>query len=209
LDLDYHAARGFGMMGSAGIKVREAIIDMVLAFVERLPGIEQFSFSNGMAFASLETLTWIKQCRDNRSGSGHQDAFEEIHTQALAQITEGQVAHAQEILQNYLTSNRSQREQFRARAALVQLALDQDTQTDVLALVEPLIEDCQRLGLLQWEPELASQAWQLKARAARQVVMSSDASIDANRRAWARQEWTVSIKNLSVVDFAAASRLAT
>lgn len=207
LDLDYHAARGFAMMGSAGAKMRDAIIDMMLAFADRLPGIEQFSFSSGMPFASLETITWIKQCRQERSGSGPQDAFNDIRTQAMAQVTEGQTDEAIEILQNYLANNRSGREQFRARLALVELVLGQDAQADLLSLTEPLIEDCQRLDLDQWEPELASQAWALKVRAARQVVMSTNTEIDANRRSVARQEMEVAIKHLSVVDFAAASKL--
>lgn len=208
LDLDYHAARGFSMMGSAGAKMREAIIDMMLAFVDRLPGIDQFSFSSGMPFASLETITWIKQCRQERSGSGSEDAFGEVRMQAMAQFAEGQMDDAIEILQNYLTNNRSGREQFRARLALVQLTLGQNPQADLLALVEPLIEDCQRLGLDQWEPELASQAWELKARAARQVVMSNSTEIDANRRSLASRELEAAIKHLSVVDFAAANKLA-
>jgi type VI secretion system protein VasJ len=207
LDLDYHAARGFAMMGSAGAKMREAIIDMLLAFVDRLPGIEQFSFSNGMPFASLETATWIKQCRQERHGSGTQDAFGEIKTQALAQVAEGQLDAAVEILQNYITNNRSGREQFRSRIELVGLVLGQNPQADLLSLVEPLIEDCRRLGLEQWEPELACQAWELKARASRQVVMSTNTEIDTNRRSVARQEFEAAVKHLSVVDFAAASRL--
>jgi type VI secretion system protein VasJ len=64
-DLDYQSARGFGMMGSAGVMAREAIIDMVLSFVNKIPNVEQFAFSDGMPFASLETLTWIKQCKEH------------------------------------------------------------------------------------------------------------------------------------------------
>jgi type VI secretion system protein VasJ len=207
LDLDYHSARGFSMMGSAGAKMREAIIDMLLAFVNRLPGIEQFTFSDGMPFANLETLTWIKQCREERSGQVHQDAFGEIRSQAQAQMAEGQIEQAQQILQGYIASNRSRREQFRARLLLVQMAMAQDLQSDVLALVQPLINDCQKLNLDQWEPELASQAWEIKARAARQVTMSNKTEIDATRRAFARQEMEDAIEHLSVVDFAAASRL--
>ena len=209
LDLDYHSARGFAMMGSAGAKMREGIIDMLLAFVGRIPTIEQFSFSDGMPFASLETINWIKQCRDERAGKGPQDAFGEIRSNAQAQLAEGQLGNAQEILQGYIASNRSQREQFRARIELVQMMLTQDPQADLLALVEPLIDDCMRLTLDHWEPELASQAWSLKVRAARQVVQSNNTEIDANRRMFARAQMEQALKHLSVVDFAAAARLAS
>jgi len=209
LDLDYHSARGFAMMGSAGAKMREAIVDMLLAFVDRVPNIEQFSFSDGMPFASLETITWIKQCRMERSGTGQQDAFGEIRTQAQAQIAEGHLEQAQHLLQNYIGSNRGGREQFRARLALVQIRLAQDPQADILALVEPLVDDCLRLDLDQWEPELASQAWELKVRAARQVVTSNNTQIDASRRAFAREQVDLALKHLSVVDFVTAARLAS
>lgn len=209
LDMDYQSARGFGMMGSAGIKMREAVIDMLLSFVNRLPNIEQFAFSDGMPFASLETLTWIKQCREERSGHVHQDAFGEIRSQAQAQISEGQFEQGQHILNDYIDGNRSGREQFRARLMLVQMVLSQDPQADMLSFVEPLIEDCMRIKLDQWEPELASQAWELKVRAARQVMLSTRSDIDADRRSKALREYEIAIKHLSSVDFIAASRLAS
>jgi len=207
-DLDYQSARGFGMMGSAGVRTREAIIDMVLSFINKIPNVEQFTFSDGMPFASLETLTWIKQCIEERSGHVHQDAFSEIRSQAQAQVSEGQFERGQHILHEYIDANRGRREQFRARLMLVQMTLSQDTQADVLSFVEPLIEDCVRNKLDQWEPELASQAWELKVRAARQVMMSSRADIDIERRSKALREYEIALKHLSSVDFVAASRLA-
>jgi len=209
LDMDYQSARGFAMMGSAGVKMREAVIDMLLSFVNRLPNIEQFAFSDGMPFASLETLTWIKQCREERSGHVHQDAFGEIRSQAQAQVSEGQYEQGQHILHDYIHGNRSGREHFRARLMLVQMYLTQDPQADVLSFVEPLVDDCMRIKLDQWEPELASQAWELKVRAARQVMLSTRADIDADRRSMAQREYEIALKHLSSVDFIAASRLAT
>lgn len=209
LDLDYQSARGFSMMGSAGIKMREAVIDMVLTFVNRLPNIEQFSFSDGMPFASLETLAWIKQCREERSGHVPQDAFGEIRSQAQAQISEGQYEQGLYILHHYIHGNRSGREQFRARLMLVQTLISQESQADVLSLVEPLVDECLRINLDQWEPELASQAWELKVRAARQVMMSTRADIDVDRRSKAQREYEIALKHLSNVDFIAASRFAT
>jgi type VI secretion system protein VasJ len=206
-DLDYQSARGFGMMGSAGARAREAIIDMVLSFVNKIPNIEQFTFSDGMPFASLETLTWIKQCKEDRSGHVHQDAFSEIRSQAQAQIGEGQFEQGLNILHEYIDGNRSRREQFRARLILVQMILSQDAQADVLSFVEPLIDDCVRNKLDQWEPELASQAWELKVRAARQVMMSTRTDIDIERRSKALREYETALKHLSSVDFVAANRL--
>lgn len=208
LDMDYQSARGFSMMGSAGIKMREAVVDMTLSFVNRLPNIEQFTFSDGMPFASLETLTWIKQCKEERSGYVHQDTFSEIRSQAQAQLSEGQFEQGQHILHDYIDGNRSGREQFRARLMLVEMVLSQDPQADFLSFVEPLIDDCVRIQLDQWEPELASQAWELKLRAARQVMLSTRADIDADRRSKALREYEISLKHLSSVDFIAASRLA-
>lgn len=208
LDMDYQSARGFSMMGSAGIKMREAVIDMLLSFVNRLPDIEQFSFSDGMPFASLETLTWIKQCREERSGHVHQDIFDEIRSQAQANINEGQFEQGLNILHDFIDDNRSGREQFRARLMLVQMLMSQNAQADVLSFVEPLIEECIRINLDKWEPKLASQAWELKVRAARQVVLSTRTDINSERRIMAQHEFEVALKHLSSVDFIAASRFA-
>jgi hypothetical protein len=161
-----------------------------------------------MPFASLETLTWIKQCKEDRSGHVHQDAFSEIRSQAQAQIGEGQFEQGLNILHEYIDGNRSRREQFRARLILVQMILSQDAQADVLSFVEPLIDDCVRNKLDQWEPELASQAWELKVRAARQVMMSTRTDIDIERRSKALREYETALKHLSSVDFVAANRLA-
>ena len=207
-DLDYQSARGFGMMGSAGVSSREAVIDMVLSFVNKIPNVEQFTFSDGMPFASIETLTWIKQCKEDRSGHVHQDAFSEIRSQAQAHVSEGQFERGQHILHEYIDANRSRREQFRARLMLVHMILSQDAQADILSFVEPLIEDCMRNKLDQWEPELAGQAWELKVRAARQVIMSSRTDIDMERRSYALREYETALKHLSSVDFITASRLA-
>lgn len=206
LDLDYHSARGFSMMGSAGANMCQSIIDMVLAFVDRIPGIENLSFSNGEPFANMETLAWIKQCRLQRTGSGQEDSFSVMHRQAMAHIADGKIDSAQQILQKFIAENRSQREQFRARLALVQLSLSQDTLSDQLALLDPLIEDCLRLNLDQWEPELASETWQLRVRAAYQALNNSGNKIEATRLTWIREELDRALKHLSVVDFLAASR---
>jgi hypothetical protein len=194
------------MMGSAGANMCQSIIDMVLAFLDRLPGIENLSFSNGEPFATLETLAWIKQCRLQRTGSGQEDSFSAMHRQAMAHIADGKIDSAQQILQKFIAENRSQREQFRARLALVQLSLSQDTLSDQLALLDPLIEDCLRLNLDQWEPELASETWQLRVRAAHQALNNSGHNIEATRLTWIREELDRALKHLSVVDFSAASR---
>ncbi len=76
---------------------------------------------------------------------------------------------------------------------------------DLRPLVQPLIDDCEKQKLDQWEPELAASAWSLKAKAARQVVMSKSPDITVAHREAAHTEMQEAIKHLSIVDFASAA----
>ena len=206
-DLDFHSYKGFSTMGDAGGVMAHTIVETLLNFLNRLPTIEQLSFSDGMPFASLDTLAWIKQCRAERSGAGPQDAFGEVQGAANAALTEGQLDKALETLQRFIDGTASRRDQFRARIALVEISLSEHPNADLRPLVQPLIDDCDRLQLDEWEPALAAQAWALKVRAAKQVLSNKSADVTESQRAAARAELDSGLKHLSIVDFAQAAAL--
>ena len=193
------------MMGAAGIHMRNTIVDTLLNFLDRLPGIEQLLFSDGMPFASIDTLAWIKRCRQERSSVGATDAFDAAKSNAMNARVEGKSEQAVNELQTFISGTNSKRDQFRARAALVDMILSDRPDADLRPLVQPLIDDCEKQKLDQWEPELAASAWALKARAARQVVMSKSPDITVAHREAAHTEMQEAIKHLSIVDFASAA----
>lgn len=206
-DLDFHSARGYAMMGAAGSKMREAITESLLSFVKRLPGIEGYSFSNGTPFASSETQAWIRQCQAEQQGDAPADAFGQAQAQARSLQVEGNTEAAVAALQNFISACRSRRDRFRAQLALLDLLLAEPARADLQPLLDPLAEECLRLDLNQWEPELASQLWIKKYQAARQVWLSQDAEFDSSRRDAARRQMESALAQLSVVDFSAVAQL--
>ena len=206
IDLDYHSAKGFSALGPSGARMRDTIIDLMLNFLRRMPGIEHFSFSDGTPFAQADTLAWIERCRQERSGQGPADAFGQAKQEANALLSDGKPREAMGLLQEFISGTRSQRDQFRARLVLIEMCLEQATHANPLALVKPLTYDCQRLGLDQWEPELATQAWQLSARAARQGLSSSDQTITDGVHGRYQEALEEAVAHLAALDFEAATK---
>lgn len=206
LDLDYQSAKGYRSLGPSGAKMRDTIIDLLLNFLRRMPGIEHYSFSDGTPFARTETIAWIERCRQERSGQGPADAFGLAKQEATSLLSDGKVDEAIGILQAFISNTRSQRDQFRARLTLVELNLEQAGQANALSLVQPLTDDCLRLNLDQWEPELANQAWQLSACIAQKLLNSVDESIPVAVRERSHKAFDEAIAHLAALDFGAAAQ---
>jgi type VI secretion system protein VasJ len=208
LDLDCQAARGFAMMGAAGVHMSETVAESLFNFLDRLPGVDQLLFSDGTPFANLDTLAWIKRCREEHSGVGSTDPFGIAKGNAMMARGEGKTDQAMNELQTFISNSASKRDQFRARATLIEMLLSDRPDADLRALVQPLIDDCAKQHLDQWEPELAANAWLLKARASKQVFMNQSPDITPAQREAARIEMQEAIKHLSIVDFAMAANQA-
>lgn len=207
LDLDLHSARGYAMLGTAGSKMRDAITEALLTFLGRLHGIESYSFSNGMPFANAETQGWIRQCREEKAGASPTDAFSLAQTRASGLQAEGNLDAAMSVWQDYIATSNSQRNRFRARLAWAEMVLVSQPETDGLVLLEPLAEECLRMHLAQWEPELASQLWILHHQAARKIWLNPPPDQAASRREEARRQMDIALKQLSISDMAAAVKL--
>lgn len=209
LDLDRQSARGFGMLGEPGARMRKAVIKNALAFIERLPGIELLTFSDGTPFATEETRQWLQECKAEQGGSAATDAFGQTQQQAQHAVAEGQTDQAMAIYQAAVQSTFSGRDQFRARLALAELFIAVRPDADPVPLVQPLVEDCMQHALGDWEPDLASRAWQTVVRACRQAVASPATRDDNSRRERYVQLQEQALQQLARFDFSAASRLSS
>lgn len=207
-DLDYQSVRGFAMMGPGSQPMRQAIIDLLITFLARLPDVAHFSFTDGTPFASPETLAWIHQCHQERSGNKEQDALSEIEGHARARVSEGKIDEAFDLLQTFIASDSSRRNQFKARLTMIEMALSHSPKADFLPMIEPLVESCVAQNLDEWEPALSARAWQLSARAAKQILNNPADEVTANSRQRAQQALDLALKHWSMVDFHAASRFA-
>ena len=206
LDLDRQSALAYGAMGPAAANMRSAVIDEVLAFVKRLPGVERLTFSDGTPFADEATKAWLATCQAERSGGGPTDKFSEAKKQANESVGLGDSDAAVAALQDFLSHTRSGRDQFRARVALAELALGLKKDLDVQPLIDPLLEECERLNLTYWEPELALLAWSLKLRAARAVAKQLEDTADLDKIAVSQSVVQLALKKVSMLDFGEAMR---
>lgn len=207
LDLDHQSARGYGMLGEAGAAMRKAVIKNALAFVERLPGVELLSFSDGTPFASEATRQWLEECRAAQGGQAGPDAFGSAQAQAQAATNEGRHDEAMRLYQSFIQNTHNRRDQFRARIALVELLLNAHGDIDPMPLVQPLIDDCNALGLAEWEPPLFASAWQTIIKACRQALARPAQHDEADKRRQTEQLRQHALQQLARVDFPAATRL--
>lgn len=206
LDLDRQSALAYGAMGPAAANMRSAVIDEVLAFVKRLPGVERLTFSDGTPFADEATKAWLATCQAERLGGGPTDKFSEAQKQANDSVGSGDSDAAVAALQDFVSHTRSGRDQFRARVALAELALGLKKDFDVQPLIDPLLEECERLNLTYWEPELALLAWSLKLRAARVVAKRLEDTADPEKIAASQSVVQLALKKVSMLDFGEAMR---
>lgn len=206
LDLDRQSALAYGAMGPETATMRSAVIDEALAFVKRLPGIERLTFSDGTPFADEATQAWLATCQAERMGGGATDKFSEAKKQANESLGSGDSDAAVTALQDFLANTRSGRDQFRARVALAELALGLKKDLDVQPLIDPLLDECERLNLMYWEPELALLAWRLKLRAARAIAKQLEDTQDLEKIAASQRVVQLALKKVSVLDFGEAMR---
>ncbi|MCF8171795.1 MAG: type VI secretion system protein TssA [Candidatus Methylopumilus sp.] len=206
LDLDRQSALAYGAMGPIAAGMRSSVIDEVLAFVKRLPGVERLTFSDGTPFADEATRAWLATCLAERTGGGATDKFSEAKKQANERIGSGDSEGAVTVLQDFLSSTRSGRDQFRARVALVEMALGLKKDLDVQPLIDPLLDECERLNLTYWEPELALLAWSLQLRAARAIAKQLEDSSDLEKIATSQSAVQLALKKVSMLDFGEAMR---
>ena len=207
LDLDRQSALAYGASGVQAAGMRAAVVETALIFVGRLPGLELLSFANNLPFASDETRAWLKACQDERQSGVASDAFGKIQKEGQDAVNTGEADTAFQIYQDYASGTASGREQFRARLAMAQLTLSLRKEIDVVALIEPLTDDCDRLGIAFWDPDLALSAWVLKLKALKQAM-----TLAVNTQAPARmgQLETLAdqaLKRIAGIDSRAALRL--
>lgn len=206
LDLDQASARGFGMLGERGARMRKAIIKNALAFTERMPGIELLTFADGTPFASEETRQWLETCRAEQSGNAPTDAFGAVQQQAQQAGADGRHDDAIKAYQSFIQTTSTGRDQFKARLALTDLFITVRADADPVPFVQPLVEDCTQHALNLWEPELASKAWQIVLKACRQALAASHTRDDPSKRERYLQLQTQALQALARVDFTAATR---
>jgi len=207
LDLDHQSAQAYGALGAPAVAMQEAIIDEVLSFLGRLPGIETLTFGGKKTpFADPTTQSWLTDCANQRIGGGGSDSLTLAKKAASQSLGAGKAEEAMGVLQTYINNTRIVRDQFRARIELLEMALGIKKEADLVSLMAPLIAECQVRKIIEWEPALALSAWNLYLQALHQAIKFGDASVESEKLAKYHDEIDKTLQQISVLSFVDAVR---
>ncbi|WP_175855202.1 type VI secretion system protein TssA [Burkholderia anthina] len=158
-------------------------------FLERLPGIERLSFSDGTPFSDDTTLEWIARhavVRDLEAGEtvaplpvsadsdGDAGDWPEIEAQARELVARDGVEAAFAWL-DALPGMKTERHRFLQRLVMARLADHAGRPDTALALLVELDASSHSLPVMRWEPSLAFEVKQQLVRALKATSNRKDA----------------------------------
>ena len=162
LDLNRMQAQALEAMGEAYVAAASAVRMETTLLVVRLPGIEQLRFSDGMTFASAETLEWLAASATGGGGgasagqrAGPSKAIQEAISAAAGLVAEGNLPGAMAVLQRGINQAPLARDRFHARVSLCSHLIEQQAVPNPWPYVRGLLDDIDRHRLDEWDPALA------------------------------------------------------
>jgi type VI secretion system protein VasJ len=164
LDLSRYVAEALDQLGQKG-QARE-VAGMTAFYVDRLPGIEKLTFTDGTPFADQITRKWLADARRDSSGDAIPASGDAIETRietdmaaAKTLVADGNVAGAAGQLREAITRASSVRERFMRQVHFCRFLIENNQNklsgsylTELVGLI-----DTYRLG--DWEPSLAAEAY--------------------------------------------------
>ncbi|WP_319531162.1 type VI secretion system protein TssA [uncultured Cohaesibacter sp.] len=206
LDCQYFVATSLADLGSDYAVAKAVVEAETAAFVKRLPQVIDFTFSDGMPFASPETKNWLASLAssggDGATG-GVDPVLADARSAAAKLAQSGQVPAGLKILTEYANSRTGGRETFLARLEIGEFCLRFDNLLPLFAMLDGMNEKERNLGLIEWDPQLATALASLNVRAlnhknAKQIIAEPEI----------RERKTSALRMLSQLDIALASELA-
>ncbi|BBU32119.1 type VI secretion-associated protein (plasmid) [Burkholderia sp. THE68] len=174
LDLQYYAFVAQEQAGGEYAQVRESAATDCALMLERLPGLEHLSFSDGSSFADDATLEWIARyatVRDIERGetaapvaASHAGSdWAEIEAQAIDTAAQQGIGAALAWLQRQPAQDDAriaggERERFTRQLVMARVAERAKRSDTALYLLGHLDADIERFQLARWEPSLAFEA---------------------------------------------------
>ena len=170
LDLHYYVSEALGQLGDKYEAAREAVSQETAYFLSRVPGIEDLGFSDGTPFAEEHAKVWLRDIALGRGGEASETSVPAGTDSALeGAIAEGlkeaqklakkrKVAEAVRLLHNRVKESCSRKEELLWRLALCQVLILARKASLAAPHAEHILEDVDRYGLEQWDPELALRA---------------------------------------------------
>ncbi len=166
-DLNRVVAESLASLGPGYEKALAAVCEETAYLLQRLPGLESLSFSDGTSFAEARTRTWLQEIAFGRGGTAaaapdHTGASqapgdEAVIEKARALARKKQVVQAIELLQQHLLGAGSGRLKMHWRMAIVRVLCGVKKFPQALPHLEQVLADIDRFHLEEWDPILAVQ----------------------------------------------------
>ncbi len=164
-DLNRFVAEALAGLGDSYQDAHDVLCQETAVFVHRLAGVERLSFSDGTLFADADTQQWLKGISlgggagmaEPVAGGGSEDGGDmaEAIEKAQGLAKKKKLAEAVLLLQEGLRRSFSRKQQLLWRLGLSQLLLNAKKPHLALPHLESVLQDIDRYGLEQWEPDLA------------------------------------------------------
>ncbi len=163
LDLSRHVAQALDALGAR--EAAEAVARCTAALVQRLPGIEGLSFSDGTPFADSQTRGWLRGLSvapaqtPDQSQPGERSAAREVLDKSRELAGERKFVEAVTLLQEALRAAGSGRERFTLLVALTRLLGESGRPDLARPNVDELIRLIDEYRLEKWDPDTALQGF--------------------------------------------------
>ncbi len=168
IDLNHLVSEAFTSLGEKYHEAQEAVHQETAFLIQRLPGLENLSFSNGTPFADASTKQWLREISFKASSpilepnpsvvvqkGGEEDPIEKEMEEAQNLIKKGRLIEAVDRIQQRLQNTKSQRERLLWRLALSQLLLNTKQAKLFLPYLEEILKAIDHYRLEEYDPELA------------------------------------------------------
>lgn len=174
IDLNHLVSEALTFLGEKYHEAKEAVHQETAFLIQRLPGLENLSFSNGSPFADASTKQWLKEINfkaappileptpsDSLQKGGEEDVIGKEMEEAQNLIKKGRLIEAVDRIQQRLQNSGSQRERLLWRLALSQLLLHTKQAKLFLPNLEEILRTIDQYRLEEYDPELALRGFKL------------------------------------------------
>jgi type VI secretion system protein VasJ len=191
LDPQRYAAHALDGLGATHAAAREALGREVIAFVSRVPGLVDLTFSDGTPFADAATKTWLEEeakkwgasVGTSVATSAEDEEVAARFEEAQKMVTEGKVPDALRLGLALAARAPDARMRFRGRLTVGKMALDGSKPELARPILEHMCSDVEQYSLETWEPALCATLYAYLLQAVRELLRASNGSTELETRA--------------------------
>ncbi|MCW2473237.1 type VI secretion system protein TssA [Candidatus Symbiopectobacterium sp. NZEC151] len=140
--------------------VAHAIADELSVFLQRVPELSDLAFSDGSPFLTRKCHQWLQSSQPAHGGGRRQEG---LATEVANCRVEKGINAALALMDERMHRLKAPRDRFYAELVLADLLMEEGMKALAAQHYQHLWQTCQRLALMQWEPEMVGRVEQLAA----------------------------------------------